>query len=130
MLMEQRNKGDHMNQNIHNSTTPAEEVLSEIISPQKKQELTEKLAKLKSTLDEVESRMVQESQTPKNKEIVLELDRRMQILRDIGSEVRSNISTVLQIQLTEKYPQVLQPMLQNLDKINSAHSLILDALTS
>lgn len=119
-----------MNQNIHNSTNPAEEVLSEVISPQKKQELTEKLAKLKSTLDEVESRMVQESQVPKNKEVILELDRRMQILQNIGSEVRSNISTVLQIQLTEKYPQILQPMLQNLDKINTAHSLILDALTS
>jgi uncharacterized coiled-coil DUF342 family protein len=117
-----------MNQEIK-STLPAEEILSQAISPEKKQELIERLNSLKSTLNQVESKM-NESQKTTSKQYVEELDRRLEIISTIGYETRNNIDVILKIQLSEKYHPALNSMLKNLDKVNTAHGMILDGLMS
>ena len=115
-----------MSQEIHNSTLPAEQVLSEAISPEKKQELIERLAKLKSALSQVETKMAEQNNS--KSVAVQELDRRVEILSNIGYETRSNIDTILKVQLSEKYHPTLQNMLKNLEKVNTAYTMILDGL--
>lgn len=132
MLMEQKNKGDYMNESLHSSTLSAEEVLTQAISPEKKQELTDRLTKLKSTLNQIESRMVEEQLQAKNSTSQDspkdELDRRIEILERISKDTRANISTILQIQLSEKYHPALNPMIKNLERVNYAHEMILNGL--
>jgi hypothetical protein len=129
MLMEQKNKGENMNQEFHASTLSAEEVLSQAITPEKKQELVERLTKLKSTLNQVEAKMAEQQQQDRGV-AVEELNRRLDILEKISYDTRSNISAVLQIQLSEKYHPSLQNMIKNLERVNSAYSMILDGLVS
>ena len=121
-----------MSQEI-NSTEPAEQILSQAISPERKQELVERLAKLKQSLDQYESQVSkqkQEKDSVNKKEVIQELDRRMEILREISSETRANIQSIIQIQLGEKYHPSLQSIVKNLEKVNSAYGMILDGLIS
>ena len=115
-----------MSQEIYNSTLPAEQVISDAISPEKKAELIERLNKLKGVLSQLESR-VEKPEVP-HQNAVQELNRRVEILSNIGYETRSNIDTILKVQLSEKYHPALQSMLKNLDKVNAAYTMILDGL--
>jgi hypothetical protein len=119
-------------QNLVNSTQPPEQVVSQLITQEKRQELMDRLSQLKATLNMMEGKVAEQKETIKAKEesAVLELDRRMQILQDIGSQIRANIQAVAQIQVGEKYHPSLPGMVKNLEKINGAYSLILDGLTS
>jgi hypothetical protein len=128
--MEQKNKGDKMSQEF-TSTKPAEQVLSEVISPEKKAELVERLTILKSTLDQIEARTTEQVKKESLKpQATQELDRRIKILQMIGYETRENIASISGIQLTEKYHPSLQNMLKNLDKVNAAYAMILEGLIS
>lgn len=130
--MEQKNKGEYMNELLHSSTLSAEEVLTQAISPEKKQELTERLTKLKATLNQIESRMVEEQLQSRNVNSQVtpqdELARRISILERISSETRANIATIIQIQLSEKYHPGLNLMIKNLERTNQAYGMILDGL--
>jgi HSP90 family molecular chaperone len=134
--MEQKNKGDYMNQEFHSSTLSAEEVLSQAISPEKKQELTERLSKLKATLHQMEAKIAEQNEqkvlsqaTSIDKEqVTQELDRRMEILARISSETRYGIGTVLEVNPSQSYHSSMQLMLQNLEKVTAAYGMILDGL--
>lgn len=110
----------------HSSTLTAEEVLAQAISPEKKQELIQRLTKLKSTLNNIENQM--ESQQGQKTLAIEELSRRLEILEKISYDTRGNINSILQVQMGEKYHPALQPMLKNLEKANIAYGLILDSL--
>lgn len=125
-----------MNQEFHSSTLSAEEVLSQAISPEKKQELTERLSKLKATLHQMEAKIAEQNEqkvlsqvTSINKEqVTQELDRRMEILARISSETRYGIETVLEVNTSQSYHSSMQLMLQNLEKVTAAYGMILDGL--
>jgi CTP-dependent riboflavin kinase len=115
-----------MSQEIYSSTLPAEQVLSDAMSPDKKAELIERLSKLKSALNQVETKMAEQNNS--KAVAIQELDRRLEMLSTIGYETRANIDTILKVQLSEKYHPTLQSMLKNLENVNSAYAMILDGL--
>ena len=118
-----------MSQENHSSTLPAEQVLSELVSTEKRMELIDRLNKLKATLNQVESRMTEQKQSEEQDSLAVEeLNRRIDILQRIAAETRANIQTTVQVANPELYHQPLSSMLRNLDKINQAYGMILDGL--
>jgi uncharacterized membrane protein YgaE (UPF0421/DUF939 family) len=134
--MEQKNKGENMNQEISSTPLRAEEVLSQAISPEKKQELTERLSKLKETLNQMEARIVEQNEQRQvaqsmpfaKEEVSQELERRMEILSKISAETRYGIETVLEVNPSQSYHSSMQILLSNLEKVNTAYGMILNGL--
>jgi uncharacterized coiled-coil DUF342 family protein len=120
-----------MNQETHTSTLPPEQILSELISTEKRAELIERLNKLKSTLNQVEDRMAEQNRGEEQKRMAVEeLNRRIDILQRLAAETRANIQTLVQVSNPDLYYQPLTSMVKNLDKVNKAYGLILDGLTA